>query len=126
MRLLIDTHILIWQFIDDPRMTQKFRTIVDDPSNEKVVSDASFWEMAIKVSQGRLKLKISDVEREIAENGYERLPIKADHIRVIETLPRHHRDPFDHLLIAQAMVERIPVLTADEQFGAYPIQLALA
>ena len=125
MRILVDTHIFLWQFFDDPKLTRRMRDIIDDRNTPLLLSDVSIWEIAIKVRTGKLPFDMRDIENEIRRSGYEQLKIERAHVIAVATMTRHHNDPFDHLLIAQAMVERIPVLTADEQFGAYPISLAL-
>jgi PIN domain nuclease of toxin-antitoxin system len=97
-----------------------------DPAHTIMVSDASIWEIAIKAQAGKLKVLMQDVDTEIASNGYEMLAITRAHITAVATLPRHHGDPFDHLLIAQAIIEDIPILTADDKFAAYPARLTLS
>ncbi len=126
MRLLVDTHILLWQVQDDPRLKGKLRQFLVDTSVTIVVSDLSLWEVAIKVQCGKLRMSIDLFDKHIDAQGYERLNITRSHLTAIAGMQRHHKDPFDHLLIAQATVERIPILTANEQFGAYPIRLAVA
>jgi PIN domain nuclease of toxin-antitoxin system len=126
MRILVDTHIFLWQFFDDPKLSQRMRDIIDDQKLQLLLSDVSIWEIAIKVRLGKLPFDMRDIEAEIKRCGYEPLKIERAHVVAVATVLRHHNDPFDHLLIAQAMVERIPMLTADEQFSAYPISLALA
>jgi PIN domain nuclease of toxin-antitoxin system len=125
MRVLVDTHIFLWQFFDDPKLSRRMRDIIDDQKLQLLLSDVSIWEIAIKVRLGKLPFDMRDIEAEIKRCGYEQLKIERAHVVAVATVARHHNDPFDHLLIAQAIVERIPVLTADEQFSAYPIRLAL-
>jgi PIN domain nuclease of toxin-antitoxin system len=124
-RILVDTHIFLWQFFDDPKLSRKMRDVIDDQKLQLLLSDVSIWEIAIKVRLGKLPFAMRDIEAEIKRCGYEPLRIERAHVVAVATLKHHHNDPFDHLLIAQAMVERTPVLTADAHFGAYPIQLAL-
>jgi PIN domain nuclease of toxin-antitoxin system len=125
LRLLIDTHILLWQFLDDPRFSGQVRALTLDPRNDILVSDTSIWEIAIKVQIGKLRLAIADIEAEIVRQGYERLPITAAHLRAVATFPRHHSDPFDHLLIVQANAVGATMLTLDKKIRGYPVRLAL-
>jgi PIN domain nuclease of toxin-antitoxin system len=125
VRILVDTHIFLWQFFDDPKLSRRMRDIIDDQKLQLLLSDVSIWEIAIKVRLGKLPFDMRDIEDEIKRCGYQQLKIERAHVVAVATVARHHNDPFDHLLIAQAIVERIPVLTADEQFGTYPIRLAL-
>lgn len=125
MRILADTHVFLWQFMDDPRFSGRLRKAMFDPANEIIVSDVSIWEVAIKVQCRKLDVMVASVEQEVAQQGYERLRIRQSHISAVATLPRHHGDPFDHLLIAQAQCENLAILTADDKFAHYPVRLAL-
>ncbi|HYW22343.1 MAG TPA: type II toxin-antitoxin system VapC family toxin [Nodularia sp. (in: cyanobacteria)] len=123
MRQILDTHILIWFVSGDPRISASMRSQIEN--NDNLLSLASVWEMAIKHSIGKLNFQSSFnefVEQQIIMNGIELLPIIIDHVVVVSSLPLHHRDPFDRLLIAQSIVENIPLLSADQIFDAYPIQ----
>ena len=125
MRLLLDTHALIWFFQGDTRLSASGRAIIDDVENIKVISPASFWEIAIKVGKGNLELEVSYddfVQQAIRDNNFTTLPIEPRHTSVLTTLPHHHGDPFDRLLIAQAMVEGITILGVDARFDAYPVE----
>ena len=124
MRLLLDTHTFIWFVIDSPKLSVTVRALIEDEDNEKLLSTASVWEIAIKQSTGKLYFGLPFrifIEQQLSLNSIELLSINLDHIDVIAALPFHHRDPFDRLLIAQSMVERIPILSADSAFDAYPI-----
>lgn len=121
-RYLIDTHILIWAMEGDSRLSPKYRSIVADGSS-LYVSIVTLWEMAIKRSLGKLDIKL-EVLAALAEYDIEILPLKTMHIGVIEHLPHHHRDPFDRMLIAQAMREKLDMLTADRNFSLYDITIA--
>lgn len=125
MRLLADTQILLWQFADDPRLTGKLRSSLTDDASEIVVSDVSLWEVVIKNRTGKLKIDVAAFEREIDRQDYARIPIAREHIRQLAHVPLIHRDPFDHLLIAQAQAEDLRILTADEKFSAYRVKLAV-
>lgn len=124
MKLLLDTHALLWFLLNDARLSSRARSIMVDPGNDLLVSPASFWEIAIKISLGKYTLGeefATFMERQIVENDLTVLPITVRHASIVATLPFHHRDPFDRLLIAQAMMEQIPVLSVDTGFDAYPV-----
>lgn len=124
MRLMLDTHTLIWFFAGDAKLSNTVRDLIEDENNEKLLSTASVWEMAIKQSRGKLTLNLAlkdYIEQKLVFNDFKLLAIDLEHLNVITTLPFHHNDPFDRLIIAQAMVEQIPVLSRDAVFDAYPI-----
>jgi PIN domain nuclease of toxin-antitoxin system len=121
-RLLVDTHALLWWLTDDPALSPRAREAIADPENEPLVSTASVWEIAIKRSLGKLTAA-DDLPERISGAGFAWLDVGAQHAWQLRGLPLHHRDPFDRLLIAQAMVERLPVVTADQQFGAYGVDV---
>ncbi len=125
MRLMLDTHTFLWYITDSPQVSDKAREHIDDEQNQILLSAASVWEMAIKHSQGKLCLTMPFdvfVLLQLRMNDFRQLDIQRRHIDAVATLPFHHRDPFDRLLIAQAMVERISVLSANSALDAYPIQ----
>jgi PIN domain nuclease of toxin-antitoxin system len=122
--LLLDSHTILWFFWDDSHLSQLAKASIEDPNNRKLVSIASCWEIAIKVGLGRLKLgeaSRSFLGREIARNNFELLPIELDHATMVEGLAAHHKDPFDRLLVAQAMIERLPIVSGDVVFDQYGI-----
>ena len=119
MRLLLDTNALLWLLAGDPRLGAQARHEVEAAA-ELVVSAASLWEIAIKVSIGKLAA-LPGLPAVLAEAGVRRLGIEDEHLRRLESLPWHHRDPFDRLLIAQAQAEALTVLTADPAFGDYAV-----
>ena len=124
MRLLLDTHAFLWFLLDDPQLSSTARALVVDPTNDIEVSPATYWEIAIKISLGKYELPEPYglfIEREMATNNFRILPIEPKHTAALINLPFHHRDPFDRLMIAQAIVERIPIATVDVAFDAYPI-----
>ena len=124
MRLLLDTHTLLWFVLGDAKLTGTARARIDDPTNEKLVSPASFWEIAIKVSINKLALfQTYDefIDRGIYQNGFQILPVEPRHTAALIAMPFHHKDPFDRLLIAQALVEGIPILSADGVFDPYGV-----
>lgn len=124
MRLLLDTHAFIWYTTDSSRLSTTGRSLIDNGDNDILLSTASVWEMAIKHSIGRLNFSVPFMEfikQQIAVNRIEILEISFDHIEVVASLPFHHRDPFDRLIIAQSMAEQISVLSVDAIFDAYAI-----
>ena len=124
MRLLLDTHTFIWYVTDNPRLSAHVKLLIENENNEKLVSIASIWEMAIKHSIGRLNFSLPFMEfvgRQLTVSNIELLEINLQHIEVVASLPLHHRDPFDRLIIAQSMAEQIPILSVDAIFDAYAI-----
>jgi len=126
MKALLDTHVFLWWITDDQRLSSRVREIIADGTNEILFSAASGWEIAIKTRLGRLQLP-NDPEIFIPEqlelNAIEVLPVQIGHALHVYQLPSHHRDPFDHLLIAQARLEKLPILTADPQISRYPVEI---
>ena len=124
MKYLLDTHTLIWFLMGDKKLSDKARGLIDNPDNTKFLSIASLWEIAIKVSLGKLALN-KPFEKLFPEqlhfNRIEILDITVDNLIKLTTLPFHHRDPFDRLIIAQALVEGCPIIGADVIFDAYGI-----
>lgn len=129
MRLLLDTHVLLWLFgaggeVDgSPSPAQ--RAAVEAPENEILISVATFWEVTLKARVGKLRIDPARLALRCDEAGFQRLPILDPHLAVLATLPFHkdHRDPFDHLLIAQAIAEDLVFLTADRHAARYPVGL---
>ena len=124
MKLLLDAHTLLWFVWDDAQLTNNAKELITNPANQKFVSAAIYWEIAIKMSIGKLDLGEPYrpfMRREIARNNFDILPISVDHAAAVSVLPFHHRDPFDRMLIAQAMVEQVPIVSGDTAFDAYPI-----
>ncbi len=124
MRLLLDTHAFLWFLLDDPKLRVTARSLIADPNNEIEVSPATYWEIAIKIALRKYALPESFevfMEREIVINDFHILHIELKHVATLTTMPFHHRDPFDRLLIAQAIVEQIPIVSNDTAFGPYPI-----
>jgi len=125
MRLLLDTHTFIWFFTGNPKISNQVRVLIENEDNEKLLSTASLWEIAIKHSTGKLSFSRPFevfITQQLSLNDFKLLETKIDHLAVFATLPFHHRDPFDRLLIEQAMVEQIPILSIDSAFDSYPIQ----
>ncbi len=125
MRLLLDTHTLLWWLANDPKLSAQARTAIANPRNDCFVSLASCWELAIKASLGKIRLA-KPVERfipdELAANDFQLLPIEFKHVAKVESLPFHHRDPFDRLLAVQALTEKMALVSADEAFDAYGVK----
>ena len=124
MKVLIDTHVLLWGLQDEPKLSDRVRTLL--PKAEVWISVASLWEIIAKVQVGKLKLPtpVRDyLTLKLRENGVSVLPLTFDHVRRIEELPLHHRDPFDRILIAQSLEENLPLITADALFKNYAVRL---
>lgn len=125
MILPLDTHTLLWFLRDDPQLSTTAKKLIENPGNRKLVSVASCWEIGIKAGLGKLDLAEPSrtlLEREIPRNNLELLPVALEHATTVETLPMHHKDPFDRLLIAQAMIEDIPVVGVDDTFDLYAVE----
>ena len=127
MNLLTDTHTLIWFVLADPRLSLVARALIENPDNEIMVSLASFWEIAIKVSKGKLALNQpygNFIDLCLNQYGFRLLPIEPTHTTRLASLPYppKHKDPFDRLLIAQAIVEGIPIIGVDVAFDDYPVR----
>lgn len=121
MRLLLDTHVLLWALIEPTRLSKATQAVLEDSENEVLFSAASIWEIAIKSALGRADFQVASVEiLEAAQtSGFAELPVRSAAALRVATLPHLHRDPFDRLLIAQAMTEPAVFYTADEQLERY-------
>jgi len=122
VNFLLDTHLLLWVAEQSDRLPAIVRTLLEEPLNQPLFSAASLWEIAIKSSLGRDDFQVDArvLRRGLLDNGYRELPITSQHAVAIEGLPPIHRDPFDRLLVAQAIVEGITLLTADSVVARYP------
>jgi PIN domain nuclease of toxin-antitoxin system len=118
MRILLDTHIYLWWLQDHPNLSQAARSRIAGAS-QVYVSSASIWEATIKVSIGKLAVDVNQLVVEIANSGFDELPISARHAAMVAQLPDIHRDPFDRILVAQALCEPLRFLTADAMLGGY-------
>jgi PIN domain nuclease of toxin-antitoxin system len=125
MKLLLDTHAFLWWLQDSPRLSTAARQSVADPRSAVHVSAASLWEASIKVALGKLHLTRADLPAEVEANGFLELPVRARHAWRAGQLPRHHEDPFDRMLVAQAQIEQLTLVTHDPAFTAYRIPLLL-
>lgn len=121
MKLLLDTHLLLWAAGTPERLSAVARLLIDDPENELWFSAASIWEIAIKRGLGREDFRVDPrvLRRALLDNGYVELPITSEHAVGVDVLPALHKDPFDRILIAQASTEGIPLLTADPVVARY-------
>jgi len=124
MKYLLDTHIVIWFLYNDSRLTDNYRSIIENPDNEIFVSIASFWEMAIKISLQKLNLEhdLKTLYNAIIDNGISVLDIEIDDLMTNMQLEFHHRDPFDRILISQAKSRNYQILSEDQFFGNYITQ----
>ena len=126
MRLLLDTHVLLWWIDGDPRISDRSHVLISDADNAVSVSVASVWEIAIKAGLGQLKVPPDlrgYLRRQLARNEFELLPVLFEHAVAVRDLPLHHRDPFDRLLIAQTRVERLNLISRDPRMRAYEIEV---
>ena len=124
MRLLLDTHILLWFLSAAPALPERLHRLIEDPGNDVLVSVASLWEIAIKVSLGKLELMKPFTElfpAHLEQDSIDILPIRIAHLVTLSTLPFHHRDPFDRLIIAQCLTERLTLVTADQALDSYNV-----
>lgn len=122
MKLLLDTHLLLWAAGSPERLPVAARSLLEDPKNELLFSAASLWEITIKRGLGRSDFQVDArvLRRGLLDNGYQELPITSAHAVSVDSLPLIHKDPFDRILVAQATVEGISLLTADAVVGQYP------
>ena len=122
MKLLLDTHMFLWFIMGSALLSADTRALIEDEKNRKFISVASLWEIAIKSSIGKLSLSAPFdqlIPQQLSLNGFELLPIEVSHLAAVTTLPFHHRDPFDRLLIAQALAENMPIVSSDPAFDTY-------
>ncbi|BAY33463.1 hypothetical protein NIES2107_53590 [Nostoc carneum NIES-2107] len=125
MKLLLDSHVLIWWASSSEKLSERVYSLINDTNNTLVFSIASVWEIQIKLQLGKLNLNSTLptlIDNQQRVNNLQLLPIELIHIYALTNLPNHHRDPFDRLLIAQATVEQVPIMSIDSIFDNYPIQ----
>jgi len=126
LKLLLDTNVVIrWMASEEAGRTDAGRLIAD-PANEILLSIVSLWEIVVKSRIGKLDVALDAVIADAAANGFNRLGLEDAHLRALRRLPKHHRDPFDHLLIAQAIIEGAAFVTADRKLEGYPVELIRA
>jgi PIN domain nuclease of toxin-antitoxin system len=126
MNVLLDTHTVLWLAGNSPELSKAAKQAIFDVDRKKYVCIASTWEVAIKISLGRMRLTGGAAEflNIIGANGFSMLPVKPEYLMLVESLPFHHRDPFDRLLIATAMSEKLAIVTADARMSAYSVPCA--
>jgi len=125
MRVLLDTHMFLWFVLNDPLLSDGAKTLIEDPASDVLVSPASYWEIAIKVRLNKLNLRSSYddfMHRGIVGNDFEILPIEPRHGSLLTSLPLHHKDPFDRLLVAQSLVEGTPPVSVGAQLDLYGVK----
>ena len=122
MRLLLDANAFVWWVTDSPRLSAASRAAIADALNDVLVGIGALWELAIKRSLQKLHFPF-DFEAALRDEDFQMLPISFAHLRTLDALPQHHRDPFDRLLIAQGLTEGIPIATGDRRFAAYGAQI---
>jgi PIN domain nuclease of toxin-antitoxin system len=122
MKFLLDTHLVLWAFFQQKRLSAQARSIMEAPENQLAFSVVNLWEIAIKRGLGKRGFEFDPriLRRALLDDGYEELPVLGSHAVALDSLPPIHRDPFDRILIAQAMVEGITLLTADATIARYP------
>jgi PIN domain nuclease of toxin-antitoxin system len=125
MNYLIDTHILIWFIEGNEKLSKQAQALIANPSNDIYISQASLWEMTIKISIGKLSLSISlsELEQFLSDNQFQILDAKFRHYEILQNLPFHHQDPFDRMIIAQAKAEDYTLITNDDYFKLYEVKL---
>ncbi len=126
MKLLLDTHAFIWWDSEPDKLSERASALCMDPGNELILSVASLWEMQVKAQLGKLALKKPLrrlIEGQQDANGLQLLSIRPDHTYVLDDLPSHHKDPFDRIIVAQAMCERLSLLTHDAMISNYPVSV---
>ncbi len=121
MNLLLDTHVALWAITDNPKLPKKARELIESPKSSVWISAATIWEIAIKHSLGRGDMPVSSQEalRYFRDSGYGFLPVEPEHAAAVENLPAHHADPFDRILVAQALVEPMRLITRDAIVARY-------
>ncbi len=127
MKLLLDTHILLWAAGEPEQLSNQAKALIEDPQNQLYFSAASLWEISIKNKQGRADFKVDlpVLRRNLLDNGFEEISINSAHTLAIGALPDIHKDPFDRMLVAQTAVEGITLMTADSVAAEYPVAVVL-
>lgn len=126
MRVLLDTHVFLWWVMDSPLLSKSARQVIADARNELFLSAASGWEIAIKAQLGRLQLPDTPedfVAEQLVLNNIQSLPVLMSHALHVYSLPKHHQDPFDRLLVVQSQLEDLPILTADPDIAHYDVEI---
>ena len=126
MKFLLDTHTFLWFVNDNPKLSARLKDLIEDENNVSYLSIASLWEMSIKYNLGKLTLAPDYeefIEEEVVKSSINLLNIELEHLKINATLPFHHRDPFDRLIIAQSLAEELPIITVDSAFDKYSVTL---
>jgi len=126
VKLLLDTHTFLWSVGDDPRLSATARQNISDPSNDLFISIASLWEATVKITIGKMRVPGDSIDyllHRATQTGVTTLPILSMHLQQLQKLPMLHRDPFDRILVAQSMVEKMPVVSVDSQLRQYPCKI---
>jgi PIN domain nuclease of toxin-antitoxin system len=125
VKLLLDTHLLLWVAGQPERVSRAARQLLEDKDNELIFSTASLWEIVIKRGLGRDDFKVNPrlLHRGLLDNGYSELPVTSEHVVAMDTLPPIHKDPFDRILVAQSLVEGVTLVTTDATVAQYPAPL---
>jgi PIN domain nuclease of toxin-antitoxin system len=123
LKVLLDTNVLLWWLSDADRLGDAAQALIAAPETELIVSVVSLWEIVVKVRIGKLRADLAEIERVLDEESVTRLAISSAHLKALGDLPARHRDPFDHLLIAQAITEGAVFLTGDRQAALYPVEV---
>ena len=121
MDLLLDTHVLLWALSDPSQLAPRVGAAIGDPRNDVYVSAVNTWELVIKASLGRVDLPFAELGDVLEETGFTELPVTIPHTLRVRDLPNHHRDPFDRLLVAQALAEKMTLVSADAVVQSYPV-----
>ena len=125
MKLLLDTHAFLWFVTSDPQLSEAALDLIAEPTNEVLLSPASYWEIAIKVSLGKYPLTVpfeTFFQEGISGSDMTILPIEVRHAAVLSSLPMHHKDPFDRMMVSQVIAEQIPIVSVDAALDAYEVQ----
>jgi len=122
VKVLLDTHALLWWLADDNQLGQRARDLIEDPGNDILISMVSLWEMAVKARVGKLRADVREISGAVQDEGFTLLEISITHLLILAGLPMHHRDPFDHLLIAQAITEDATFMSEDQNTPRYPVR----
>jgi PIN domain nuclease of toxin-antitoxin system len=125
VRLLLDTHVLLWWLNDDEKLGNHARHLIGDPENDVLVSAVSLWEITVKLRIGKLDADIEEILAILPDQGFDRLDITDAHLIALAALPLHHRDPFDHLLMAQAVAEGAHFVSQDQNVALYGIPFVI-
>lgn len=126
MRVLLDTHALLWFFAGDSKLSQKAKMLIDETETIKLISIVSIWEMTIKQAKGKLNLETSAAiyaKQKLSLESFQLLPVEISHLESLALLPMHHNDPFDRIMISQAISEDIALISCDQFFVGYPVKL---